>query len=284
MIGAMKAFVSIDIEGIPYIVSRHHTNVNGELYSEARQIMTDCLVVVLDSLFKLGFDGAVVADSHGPMVNILPGRLPDRVALVRGYPRATSMVAGAKGCDAAFFLGYHAKPGTPNANFDHTMSSLTLRSVKVNGEECSEFLINAALLGELGIPVVMVAGDKALLEDDVKRSTPWAARAELKESLGRYSSISPSPTQIAEILRNACKEAAESVKNKNARLFRFQSPINLEIQFTSTAYAEIAANLPNSVRSNGTTVTYKASTTSEAYLVMELLIMAASGVRSQVEA
>jgi D-amino peptidase len=280
----MKAFISIDIEGIPYIVSRHHTNLNGELYSEARQIMTDCLVVVVDSLFKLGFESAVVADSHGPMVNILPERLPDQVALVRGYPRATSMVAGAKGCDAAFFLGYHAKPGTPNANFDHVMSSLTLRSVRVNGEDCSEFLLNGAFLGELGIPVVMVAGDKALLEDDVKRSAPWAARAILKESLGRYSSISLSPTRIAEILRNACKEAVETIKNKEARLLRFEPPVNLEIQFTSTAYAEIAAHLPNSVRSNGTTVSYKASSMSEAYLVMELLTMAANGVRSQVEA
>ena len=281
---AMKAFISIDIEGIPYIVSRHHTSLNGELYSEARQIMTDCLVVVLDSLFKLGFESAVVADSHGPMVNILPERLPDHVALVRGYPRAMSMVAGAKGSDAAFFLGYHAKPGTPNANFDHVMSSLTLRSVRVNGEDCSEFLLNAGLLGELGIPVAMVAGDKALLEDDVKRSAPWAARAALKESLGRYSSISLSPTQIAEILRNACKEAVESINNKKTRLLRFESPLNLEIQFTSTAYAEIAAHLPNSVRSNGTTVSYKASSMSEAYLVIELLTMAANGVRSQVEA
>jgi D-amino peptidase len=279
----MKAFVSIDIEGIPYIVSRHHTNLNGELYSEARQIMTDCLVVVLDSLFKLGFESAVVADSHGPMVNILPERLPDQVALVRGYPRATSMVAGAKGCDAAFFLGYHAKPGTLNANFDHVMSSLTLRSVRVNGEDCSEFLLNAALLGELGIPVVMVAGDKALLEDDVRRSAPWAACAALKESLGRYSSISLSPARIAEILRNACKEAIDSINSKKTRLLRFESPLNLEIEFTSTAYAEIAAHLPNSIRSNGTTVGYKASSMSEAYLVIELLIMAANGVRSQVE-
>jgi D-amino peptidase len=106
----------------------------------------------------------------------------------------------------------------------------------------------------------------------------------MKESLGRYSSISLSPTGIAEILRNACKEAVASIKNKEARLLRFESPVNLEIQFTSTAYAEIAAHLPNSVRTNGTTVSYKASSMSEAYLVMELLIMAANGVRSQVEA
>jgi len=43
-------------------------------------------------------------------------------------------------------------------------------------------------------------------------------------------------------------------------------------------------NFATNVRSNGTTVSYEASSMSEAYLVMELLTMAANGVRSQVEA
>lgn len=279
----MRAFVSIDMEDMPYLVSKQHTNLDGKLYSEARQIMTDCLVVVLESLYRLGFESSIVADSHGPMVNILPEKLPAHTDVLRGYPRASSMVAGAKGCDAAFFLGYHAKPGTPNATFDHVMSGLLLREVRVNGEECSEFMLNGAYLGEMGIPVVMVAGDKALVEGDVRKFAPWAARVALKESLGRYSAISPSPTQITTILTNACKEAVESFKNQKARLIRFEPPIKLEISFTSTAYAEIAAHLPNSLRSNGTTVSFTAQSMSDAYLVMELLIMAAQGVRSQVE-
>jgi D-amino peptidase len=279
----MKAFVSIDIEGIPHIVSKQHTRLDGELYAEGRQLMTDCLLVVLDSLYKLGVESSVVADSHGPMVNVLPEKLPDHTELVRGSPRAFSMVAGAKGCDAAFFVGYHAKPGTQHAVLDHVMSSLTIQRLRINGEDCSEFLLNGAYLGELGIPVVMVAGDKALLEDDVKKYAPWAARATLKESLSRYSAISPSPNQVATILKEACKKAVEVFDTKRAQLIRFKPPINLEISFTSTAYADIATHLPHSKLVDGTTISFEATSMSEAYRVMQLLVMAAQGVRSQVD-
>ena len=169
----MQAFVSVDIEGIPHVVSKEHLNPAGKLFAEARELMTDCLLMVLDNLRDLGFGAAIVADSHGPMVNILPEKLPDYVQLVRGSPRALAMVAGAKGCDAAFFVGYHARPGTAKAVFDHIYNWSTLRSVKINGQEASEFLLNGAVLGELGIPVLMVAGDKALLRSlsKMKRAT-----------------------------------------------------------------------------------------------------------------
>lgn len=278
----MKAFVSIDVEGIPHVVSKQHTTLEGKLYGEARQLMTDCLLTVLENLYELGVESSVVADSHGPMVNILPEKLPDHTELVRGSPRTFSMVAGAKGCDAAFFVGYHAKPGAAKAVFDHVMNSLVFQRVSVNGEECSEFLMNGAYLGELGIPVVMVAGDKTLLDEDVKKFAPWAARAVLKESLGRYAAISPSPHQVAAILKRACKEAVDTFNHKEAKLIHFKPPITLEICFTSTAFAHIASHLPRSKLVNGTTVSYKATSISEAYKVMQLLMMAAQGVRNQV--
>lgn len=278
----MKAFISIDVEGIPHVVSKEHTSLDGKLYAEARQLMTECLTVVLDSLYRSGVESSVVADGHGPAVNILPEKIPDRTELVRGFPRKFGMMAGAKGCDAAIFLGYHAKPGTPNAILDHVMSSLIFQNIKLNGEYCSEFLLNGAYLGELGIPVVMVAGDKALLESDVKKFAPWAVRATLKESLSRYSAISPSPNQVATILRNASKDAVQVFKNQQARLIRFEPPIKVEITFTSTAYAEIAAHLPNSKRITGTTIGFDAPSMSDGFKVIQLLLMAAQGVRSQV--
>ena len=237
----------------------------------------------MQSLYDLGVDGAVVADSHGPMVNIIPDKLPDHTQLVRGSPRAFSMVAGAEGCDAAFFVGYHAKPGTQHGVLDHVMNSRVFQRVKLNGEDCSEFLFNGAYLGELGIPVVLVAGDKALLEEDVKKFAPWAVRASLKEGLGRYSAISPSMNQVATTLKEACKDAMEVFNRKQAKLIRFEPPVNLEIAFTSTAYADIANHLPHSKRVDGTTVSFEASTVSEAYMVMQLLMMAAQGVRAQVD-
>lgn len=36
----MRAFISLDLEGLPYVVSREHLFVKGALYSEARKIAT----------------------------------------------------------------------------------------------------------------------------------------------------------------------------------------------------------------------------------------------------
>jgi D-amino peptidase len=279
----MKAFLSVDIEGIPHVVSKEHLNPAGKLYAEARDLMTDCLLIVLNNLRELGFESAIVADSHGPMVNILPEKLPDYAQLVRGSPRAHAMVAGAKGCDAAFFVGYHAGPGTANAIYDHIYNWGTLRTVKVNGEAASEFLLNGAVLGELGIPVLMVAGDKALLENDVLKHAPWAARAVLKESLGRFSAISPSRTKIAAILSEACRTAVKTYQDRKASLIRFNPPIELEISFVNTAFAEMAALLPNCERLGGWTVKYRAQSVLEGYGVVQVMSMAAQGIKSTTE-
>jgi D-amino peptidase len=164
----VKAFISLDLEGLPHVVTPEHLTVKGALYGEARRIATEIVKVVASKLHELGFDEVVVADSHGPMVNFIPEEIPSFVKLVRGFPRPLSMVAGAKGSDVAVFLGYHAKSGTGMATFDHTYSSATIDLVEVNGKAVSETLLNAYLLGEWDIPVVLVAGDRALIEGDLK--------------------------------------------------------------------------------------------------------------------
>jgi D-amino peptidase len=134
----VRAFISLDLEGLPYIVSREHLFVKGALYSEARKIATEIVKVTAETLHhELGFEEVIIADSHGPMVNILPEDTPDYIELVRGFPRPLSMVAFAKGSDAAIFLGYHAKAGTDRATFDHTYSGASIDSLEINGVEVS---------------------------------------------------------------------------------------------------------------------------------------------------
>ena len=159
----MKAFISVDLEGMPYIVIPGHLSLKGTLYDEARRIATKVTLTVAEELHKNGFDEVVIADSHGPMVNLLIDDLPEYVEIVRGYPRPLSMVSGIEGCGVALFLGYHAKFGTAKSTFDHTYSGASINRVEVNGIVVSEFLLNAYVAGESGVPVVMVAGEAKLL-------------------------------------------------------------------------------------------------------------------------
>jgi len=276
----MKAFISLDLEGLPYIVSREHLFVKGALYSEARRVATEVVKVTVEALHENGFDEIVVADSHGPMVNILPEEMPEYVELVRGFPRPLSMVAFAKGSDAAVFLGYHAKAGTGYATFDHTYSGASVDKLEINGVEVSEFLLNSYLLGSWGIPVILVGGDRRLIETDVKEFAPWAFGVPFKESPSRYAAKSPGMDRIKAMLRNGVVEAVERLKKGEARPLLTEEPVNVRLRFLRSDMADTAELLPFVKRIDGKTVEFEVRTVEEAYKVFELLTLAAAGVNA----
>ena len=276
----MKAFISVDLEGMPYIVIPGHLSLKGTLYDEARRIATKVTLTVAEELHKNGFDEVVIADSHGPMVNLLVDDLPEYVEIVRGYPRPLSMVSGVEGCDVALFLGYHAKFGTAKSTFDHTYSSASINRVEVNGIVVSEFLLNAYVAGESGVPVVMVAGEAQLLEDDVKKYAPWAETVAMKRSLSRVSAKSPSMVRIEKELREAVRRAAANFKQEKAKPLVTKKPVKMRITFLTSHFADIAELLPTVKRIDGLTVEYSAGNMSEAYKIFELLVLAASAMTS----
>jgi len=277
---SVRAFISLDLEGLPYIVSREHLFVKGALYSEARKIATEIVKVTAETLHENGFDEVIIADSHGPMVNILPEEMPEYVELVRGFPRPLSMVAFAKGSDAALFLGYHAKAGTDRATFDHTYSGASVDRLEINGVEVSEFLLNTYLLGSWGIPVILVGGDRRLIETDVKAFTPWVVSVPFKESPSRYAAKSPGMGRIKAMLREGVREAVERLKRGEAKPLVTKEPVHVRVRFLRSDMADTAELLPFVKRIDGKTVEFEAKTLEEADKVFELLTLAAAGVNA----
>ncbi|ANF21905.1 M55 family metallopeptidase [Thermococcus piezophilus] len=276
----MRAFISVDLEGLPYIVSREHLFVKGALYNEARRIATEIVKVTAEALHRNGFDEVVVADSHGPMVNVIQGEMPEYVELVRGFPRPLSMVAFAKGSDAALFIGYHTKAGTSYATFDHTYSGASIDRLEINGVEVSEFLLNAYLLGSWGVPVILVGGDRRLIEEDVKRFAPWVEGVAFKESPSRYAAKSPSMVRLRGELQEGIARAVERLKNGEAKPLKTEEPVNVRVRFLRSDMADTAELLPFIKRLDGKTVEFEAETVEEAYRVFELLTLAAAGVNA----
>ncbi|MGB9714254.1 MAG: M55 family metallopeptidase [Candidatus Bathyarchaeales archaeon] len=275
----MKAFISVDLEGMPYIVIPGHLNLKGSLYEEARKIATKITLTVAEELHKNGFNEVIVADSHGPMVNLLVENLPEYVEIIRGFPRPFSMVSGVEGCDAAVFLGYHAKYGTAKSVFDHTYSGGSMSKIEVNGVEASEFLMNAYVAGEFHVPVILVAGEAQLIKDDVKKWAPWAETIALKESLSRVSAKSPSMAKIEGDLRESVRRAASNFKPHSiSKLLIANKPVNMRITFLASQFADVAEFLPSVKRIDGLRVEYTANDMVEAYKIFELLALAASGM------
>jgi len=276
----MKAFVSVDMEGMPYVVIPGHLNLKGSLYEEARKIATKVTLVVVDELHKKGFDEVVVADSHGPMVNVHVEDLPEYVEIIRGFPRPLSMVAGVEGCDVAVFLGYHSKFGTAKSSFDHTYSGGSINKLEINGVEVSEFLFNAYAASDFKVPVILVAGDAQLLEDDVKKYAPWVETVALKHSLSRVSAKSPGMARIESELKKAVDKAVANFKRKKVKLLVAGKPVKSRVTFLASHFADVAGLLPSVKRVDGLSVEYTAKSMVDAYKTFELLVLAAAGISS----
>jgi len=274
----MKAFISVDLEGMPYIVIPGHLSLKGVLYDEARKIATKVTLIVAEELNKNGFDEIVIADSHGPMVNLLVDDLPEYVEIIRGYPRPVSMVSGVEGCDVALFLGYHAKFGTAKSSFDHTYSGGSINKVEVNGVAVSEFLLNAYAVGELDVPVILVAGEAQLLKDDVEQYAPWAETVSLKRSLSRVSAKSSSMVKIEKELKEAVKRAVANFNQNKVKVLIAKRPVKMGVTFLASHFADVAEFLPMVNRIDGLNVEYTASNMIEAYKIFELLALAAAAI------
>jgi D-amino peptidase len=151
----------------------------------------------------------------------------------------------------------------------------------VNGIVTSEFLLNAYVAGELKVPVVLVAGEAQLLQDDVKQYAPWAENVVLKHSLSRVSARSSSMVKIEKELRKAVRKAVRS--KDDAKLLLAEKPVKMRITFLASHFADVAELLPIVKRIDGLNVEYTARNMIQAYNTFEHLVLAASGMSAHLE-
>ena len=90
----MKAFISIDTEGIGGIVRERETDPNkgGESYQQSRRLMTQEGNAAIEGCVKGGATEVLIADSHWNFDNLVPEDLHETATLLRGTPRSFSMV------------------------------------------------------------------------------------------------------------------------------------------------------------------------------------------------
>ncbi|MCH8254506.1 MAG: M55 family metallopeptidase, partial [Gemmatimonadetes bacterium] len=161
----LKVFISVDMEGITSVTNREDASRSGKDYDYFRRIMTKEANAAIEGALAGGATEIVVRDSHGSARNLLPDLLNESARLIRdwsGGPKG--MMEGIdQSFDAAIFIGYHAKAGTPDALLEHT-SSGNVMDFAINGVSMPEMGYNALIAGSYGVPVVFVAGDKPLCE------------------------------------------------------------------------------------------------------------------------
>ena len=162
----MKILLSVDIEGVAGVFHPEQTRAGNPEYERARRLMAQEANAAVEGAFAAGALEVYVNDSHGGFRNMPPDLLDARAQVIQGKPRYLSMVAGVElGLDAVCMVGYHSR-AQGRGILAHTINSFAFASIHINGQEASEASIYGALAGAYGAPVVMLAGDDVLREEN----------------------------------------------------------------------------------------------------------------------
>jgi D-amino peptidase len=226
----MRFYISADIEGIVGVVSREHTSPQGFEYERARDWMSDTVAAACEAAYAAGASEIVISDSHGSGQNIKLERLPQTVQLVRSGPRPLAMMQGIEfgTYEGAMFLGYHSGSTASAGILGHTMRSVALREVRLNGRVLNEAGVNAAIAGHFGVPIIMISGDDAFVAE-TREILGDVEAATVKWVHSLLSARTLMPQAAYALVREAVTRAIE--RRRQFEPFVMPGPIELQVSF-----------------------------------------------------
>ncbi len=250
----LKVYISADMEGVVGVVTGDQLGPGGFEYGRFREIMTAEVNAAIEAAREAGATEIVVSDSHGNGENLLIERLPPDIQLVRSWPRPLMMMEGIDDSfDAAILIGYHSSTTNTEGVRAHTISSANLTAIRLNGVEMLEASINAAIAGDFGVPVVMISGDDAVV-DEARRVIGDMEGAVVKWSLGFHSARTMMPEPARALIRERVRTALTRIDD--FRPYRLEGPLELDISFKNYMPAEVMAYLPNVERLDAHTIRF----------------------------
>lgn len=252
----MNLYISSDMEGVAGVSAWEQVDARTPHpeYSTFRRYYTDEVTGAIEGARSAGVTNVLVNDSHGPMRNLLLDELPPDVRVIFGSRKPFSMVQDADGgFGGAFFIGYHGGAGEADAVLCHTYTPSVIYEVRLNGVPCSEATINAGLLGEYGVPLLFVTGDRRTVEG-IQAQMPWVRGVVVKDSIGNFAAASMLPGEARCAIRDG---AASAIRDAGqAKPYRVDPPIALDVQLVTAAQAHLVATIPGFERTGSRRVRF----------------------------
>lgn len=266
----MKVLISADLEGASGVASLDETMLEGKDYDIARRQITLDVNAAIEGALEAGATEILVNDAHSVMRNILVDELHPEAILVRGWPRPLSQMEGIdESFDAVFFIGYHARKGSARAHLDHTIDSRIIDNVQVNGMPVGEIGINAMIAGYYNVPVVLVSGSRAAVQEALMLLKK-VETVIVKEDVSRYAVKCIHPTKTRKAIRAKARYALENIKSY--RPFKLEKPVTLEVRLIDTGMADIAETIPGIERTAPRELKYVAKDEIEAFKILRIII------------
>lgn len=258
----LKLYISADMEGVAGVVTGDQLSPAGFEYARFREFMTREVLAAVGAAQEAGATEILVSDSHGNGENLLVEMFPKEVRLVRSWPRRQGMMAGLDASfDAAMFLGYHASTNNPRGVRAHTISSARLTRIALNGAAVTEGALNAAVAGHYGVPVILISGDDAAIEE-VRAAIGPIEGAETKRTLGFHSANTLTPEAAREVIARKVKAAL--ARRRDFQPYRLKAPVTVDVSFKNYLPAEALSYLRIIERPDSHSIRFRAQDILEA--------------------
>ncbi|WP_318200496.1 M55 family metallopeptidase [Streptomyces sp. SCL15-4] len=253
----MKILISADMEGATGVTWPADVLPGTPQWERCRAMFTSDVNAAAEGFFDGGAHEVLVNEAHWTMRNLLLERLDERVEMLTGRHKALSMVEGVQhgDVDGIAFVGYHAGAGMGGV-LAHTYLANQITGVWLNGVRASEGLLNARVVAEYGVPVVLVTGDDVACEDALGYA-PEARKVAVKDHVSRYAAVCRTPARTAAGIRAAAKEAA-SLAVRHQPLG--DGPFTVAVEFDAEHLAQAATVVPGVARAGERKVAYTSAT------------------------
>ncbi|WP_328767598.1 M55 family metallopeptidase [Streptomyces sp. NBC_00286] len=253
----MKILISADMEGATGVTWPADVLPGRPEWERCRGMFTSDVNAAVLGFFDGGADDVLINEAHWTMRNLLLERLDERAQMLTGRHKALSMVEGVQheDVDGVAFVGYHAGAGMEGV-LAHTYLANSITGVWINDVRASEGLLNAHVVAEYGVPVVLVTGDDVACEDALGYA-PEALKVAVKDHVSRYAAVCRTPARTAADIRAAAKEAVGlAVRYEPVR----GDPFTVAVEFDAEHLASAATVVPGVAQIGERKVAYTSET------------------------
>ncbi|MFF5706031.1 M55 family metallopeptidase [Streptomyces sp. NPDC012794] len=253
----MKILVSADMEGATGVTWPADVLPGTPQWERCRGMFTSDVNAAVLGFYDGGADRVLVNEAHWTMRNLLLEKLDARAEMITGRHKSLSMVEGVQhgDVDGIAFVGYHTGAGSEGV-LAHTYLANSITGVWLNGLRASEGVLNAHVVAEYGVPVILVTGDD-LTCADAAGYAPDARTVAVKDHVSRYAAVCRTPARTAADIRAAATEAVKlAVRHEPVR----GGPFAVEVEFDAEHLSMAATVVPGVERSAERRVAYTSGT------------------------
>ena len=264
----LRVYIAVDLEGIGGVGTAAMISPTGKDYGSARRFATDEVNAVAAAILENGPAEILVNDAHGDMQNLLHAELNPAITYIQGNVKPFSMVQGLDSTyDAAIFLGFHARAGTPGAFLAHTSIGLSVQNVWLDGREVGEGELCAAMADYMGVPVILASGDSAFVTQF--RATSDAELVSTKTAEGATSARTVHPKVVQERLAAATRRGLARLGAADESPVR--KPVTLRVRYGMPGQSEALEAIAGMRRVDAQTVEMRFPSMLDAYRMYVLM-------------